>query len=63
MNPPNRSALVVATATGEVLERIGRWGNYDGQFAIAHDLAVARDAAAFRAYLRRNREDTLRRLL
>ena len=44
-NPPDRSALVVATSTGEVLERIGRWGNYDGQFAIAHDVAVARDGS------------------
>ena len=47
VNPPNRSALVVANATGAVLERIGRWGNYDGQFAIAHDVAVARDGSVY----------------
>ncbi len=47
VNPPNRSALVVATATGEVLERIGRWGNYDGQFALVHDLAVSRDGSVY----------------
>lgn len=46
-NPPDRSALVVATSAGEVLERIGRWGNYDGQFAIAHDVAVARDGSVY----------------
>jgi peptidylamidoglycolate lyase len=45
--PPDRSALVVAHQDGSVVERVGRWGNYDGQFEIAHDVAVGPDGAVY----------------
>jgi len=45
--PPDRSALVVAHPDGTVIERVGRWGNYDGQLEIAHDLAVGPDGAVY----------------
>jgi peptidylamidoglycolate lyase len=37
---PDRSALVIVDAAGKVLERIGRYGNQDGQFRMAHHLAA-----------------------
>lgn len=40
---PDRSGLVFADGEGRVRERLGRFGNQDGQFRMAHD--VARDAA------------------
>jgi peptidylamidoglycolate lyase len=40
---PDRSGIAVVNRTGEVVSRFGRFGNYDGQFRMAHD--VARDAA------------------
>jgi peptidylamidoglycolate lyase len=45
--PPDRSALVVAHHDGTVIERVGRWGNYDGQLEIAHDIAVGPDGAVY----------------
>ncbi len=45
--PPDRSALVVLRPDGSVVERVGRFGNYDGQFALAHGVAVARDGAVY----------------
>ncbi len=45
--PPDRSALVVAQHDGTVTERVGRWGNHDGQFEIAHDIAVGPDGAVY----------------
>jgi hypothetical protein len=44
---PDRSALVVVRPDGSVLERVGRFGNHDGQFAIAHDVAVSADGAVY----------------
>ena len=32
---------------GHVLARFGRFGNYDGQFHLAHDVAVAGDGAVY----------------
>lgn len=46
-DPPDRSALVVLHADGSVAERVGRWGNYDGQFMMAHDLVLGRDGAVY----------------
>ena len=43
--PPDRSGVAVLRPDGTVIERFGRWGNYDGQFEIAHDIAVARDGS------------------
>jgi peptidylamidoglycolate lyase len=45
--PPDRSKVVVLDSTGRVLESFGRWGNYDGQFMIAHDIAVAPDGSVY----------------
>lgn len=41
--PPERSSVSVVSRDGTPLKQIGRWGNYDGQFMMAHD--VAADAA------------------
>jgi DNA-binding beta-propeller fold protein YncE len=46
-SPPDRSAVAVVRPDGSVVERFGRFGNYDGQFAIAHDIAVARDGSVY----------------
>ncbi|MEZ5462947.1 hypothetical protein [Dokdonella sp.] len=32
---------------GTPVERFGRWGNYDGQFRMAHDVAVGKDGAVY----------------
>lgn len=39
--PPNRSGLAVLTLEGKVVATFGRWGNYDGQFMMAHDIALS----------------------
>ncbi len=45
--PPDRSGVTHLTAAGQVLERFGRFGNYEGQFRLAHDLAIAPDGAVY----------------
>ena len=45
--PPDRSGVTHLAADGRVLERFGRYGNEDGQFRIAHDVAVGRDGAIY----------------
>lgn len=45
--PPDRSGVAVVRPDGSVSERFGRWGNYDGQFALAHDVAVAGDGSVY----------------
>ena len=45
--PPDRSGLVVLRANGAVVGRFGRFGNYDGEFAMGHALAVARDGSVY----------------
>ena len=40
---PYRAAIVVLDSTGTELERIGRFGNHDGQFIMGHDIALDRD--------------------
>ncbi len=45
--PPDRSGVVVMDAEGRVLGRFARFGNQDGQFRLAHDLAVAADGAVY----------------
>lgn len=37
---PDRSALVIVDGQGRVIERVGRYGNQDGQFRMAHHLAA-----------------------
>jgi peptidylamidoglycolate lyase len=38
--PPDRSGVAIVDGDGKVLQRFGRYGNYDGQFQLAHDIAV-----------------------
>lgn len=38
--PPERSSVSVVSRAGQVIQKIGRWGNYDGQFMMAHDVAT-----------------------
>ncbi len=45
--PPHRSQLAVLTPEGKVVTTFGRWGNFDGQFQMAHDLAVADDGSIY----------------
>ena len=45
--PPDRAAVAVLDRDGKVLMRFGRFGNYDGQFRIAHDIAVGPDGAVY----------------
>ena len=46
--PPDRSAwAVVQTADGSPIARIGRFGNYDGQFQMAHSIAVDAEGAVY----------------
>ena len=37
---PDRSGAVIVDIDGRVLQRLGRYGNFDGQFRMAHDVAV-----------------------
>jgi len=45
--PPDRAGVAVVDADGQLLARFGRFGNYDGQFRLAHDIAVAKDGAVY----------------
>lgn len=44
---PDRSALVIVNSKGRVVERIGRYGNQDGQFRMAHHVAADASGAIF----------------
>jgi peptidylamidoglycolate lyase len=44
--PPDESGILVMQS-GSVRERIGRFGNYDGQFLDPHWVAVAKDGALY----------------
>jgi peptidylamidoglycolate lyase len=46
-SPPDRSGVAVVRPNGSVEERFGRWGNYDGQFEMAHCVAVAQDGSVY----------------
>jgi peptidylamidoglycolate lyase len=45
--PPDRSALVITDDHGQSAVRIGRFGRCDGQFEMAHDLALGPDGAVY----------------
>ena len=41
----DRSGAAEVDLDGRVISRFGRYGNYDGQFRVAHDVAVANDGS------------------
>jgi peptidylamidoglycolate lyase len=43
----DRSGAAEVDLKGKVISRFGRFGNYDGQFRVAHDVAVAPDGSIF----------------
>jgi hypothetical protein len=45
--PPDRSGVAVVSPDGKQINRFGRWGNYDGQFEMAHAIAVASDGSLY----------------
>lgn len=46
-NGPDRSGAVELDLQGRLLGRFGRFGNYDGQFRLAHDVALAPDGSVY----------------
>lgn len=46
---PDVSGLLVMRADGSLIERVGRYGNYDGQFQDIHWVAVAKSGAVYTA--------------
>ena len=47
--PPDVTGVLVMRLDGSVIERIGRYGNYDGQFLDLHWVAIARSGAVYTA--------------
>ncbi len=47
VEPPDRSKAMRLTLNGKVETTFGRFGNYDGQFQMGHDIAVAEDGAVY----------------
>jgi peptidylamidoglycolate lyase len=45
--PPDETGVLVLDKDGKVIERIGRWGNYDGQFVDPHWVAVDSRGAVY----------------
>lgn len=45
--PPDRSGVALVGPDGKVADRFGRWGNYDGEFEMAHGIAVGPDGAVY----------------
>jgi peptidylamidoglycolate lyase len=43
----DRSGAAEVDLDGQILARFGRFGNYDGQFRLAHDVAIASDGSVF----------------
>ena len=39
---PDRSGIALVNRSGDVVSTFGRFGNYDGQFRMAHDVAADR---------------------
>ena len=44
---PDRSGGAEVDLQGRVIGRFGRFGNYDGQFRLAHDVAIGRDGSVY----------------
>jgi peptidylamidoglycolate lyase len=47
LGPPDRSRALKMSLSGEVEATFGRYGNYDGQFQLGHDIAVGEDGAVY----------------
>ncbi len=47
--PTDRTGVVVFDALGKVIEKVGRFGNYDGQFVDLHWLALSPSGALYTA--------------
>lgn len=45
--PPDRSRALRLTMSGTIETIFGRFGNYDGQFRLGHDIAVGNDGAVY----------------
>ena len=45
--PPDRAGVAVVDPDGQLIMRFGRFGNHDGQFRLAHDIAVAKDGVVY----------------
>jgi len=45
--PPDRSAWLRVRPDGTAQQRVGRFGNYDGQFEMAHSIAIDADGAVY----------------
>ena len=45
--PPDRSRAMRLSLDGRIESIFGRYGNYDGQFMLGHDIAVGRDGAVY----------------
>jgi peptidylamidoglycolate lyase len=46
-SPPDRSRVIRLSSAGLAETIFGRFGNYDGQFQMGHDLAVGEDGAVY----------------
>lgn len=44
---PDRSGAAEMDLDGRVIRRFGRFGNYDGQFRLAHDVAIGGDGSVY----------------
>ncbi|MBK7600259.1 MAG: 6-bladed beta-propeller [Acidobacteria bacterium] len=44
---PDRGGAVRMTQSGKILDSFGSFGNYDGQFRLAHDVAVDKNGAVY----------------
>jgi peptidylamidoglycolate lyase len=47
--PVDRTGVVVLDSTGHIIEKVGRFGNYDGQFLDLHWVALSRAGALYTA--------------
>lgn len=45
--PPDRSSATILERSGAILQTFGRYGNYDGQFQIAHDIVADHRGGVF----------------
>lgn len=46
-SPPDRSRVIRLSSAGSTETVFGRFGNYDGQFQMGHDLAIGEDGAIY----------------